>query len=86
MNKKAEGLSMNVIIIAIIALIVLIVLVLIFTGTLKRILPDFQQDNCVKRGGQCTTLKGTCTGSRYLGLGCPDDQTKKDNIYCCINE
>jgi hypothetical protein len=35
MMKKAQGMSMNVIIIAVIALVVLIVLVLVFTGKTK---------------------------------------------------
>ncbi len=52
-TKKAQGLSLNTIIIAIIVLVVLVVLVMIFTGYFGRIFTPGLQ-NCE------TTLAGTC--------------------------
>lgn len=88
-SKKAQGISMNAIIVAAIALIVLVVLVAIFTGRLG----TWGQ-------GVTTISKNECTGPAYNGAcrdavvtgGC--DKTREVRAYgatgcltgqiCCI--
>ena len=54
MNKKAQGLSINTIIIAAIALVVLVVLIAIFTGRLGMFSKGLGDV------GKCQNLGGTC--------------------------
>jgi hypothetical protein len=56
-SKKAQGMTINVIIIAAIALLVLVILVIIFTG--RTGLFAKESGNCVNVGGTCTT--GECS-------------------------
>ena len=52
MNKKAQGLSLNTIIVAIVVLIVLVVLIMIFTGYFgSRFTPEVT--SCRNAGGSC---------------------------------
>ncbi len=60
MNKKAQGLPINVIIVAAIALIVLVVLVAIFTGRLGM----FGQE-VSKIGQDCTDFTTTIENTEY---------------------
>ena len=53
MSKKAQGISMNVIVIAAIALLVLVVLVLIFTGRIGTFSEGIKK--CSGYGGFCVT-------------------------------
>ena len=58
-NKKAQGLSLNVIIIAVLALLVLVILAVIFTGKLGTYKPQSdeeqfneEEDICLDFGGE----------------------------------
>jgi hypothetical protein len=86
-SKRAEGMSINVIIIAIIALIVLLVVVLIFSGKMNSLIPGLSQETCQARGGDCYTKTEICPneGMKALGMGCPgtDDEKKAAKDYCC---
>ena len=58
MRKKAQGLPLNVIVMAVLALVVLIVLVLIFRGQVG----VFNQGtSCDARGGNCLTTFSEAT-------------------------
>lgn len=77
--KKAQGLSMNVIIIAAIALIVLIVVILIFTGKIRTF--SGESDSCTSRGGSC---------EMECELDCEaptrsDECTQLGKNVCCID-
>jgi len=82
MNKKGQGISMNVIIVAAIALLVLVVLSIIFLGRTG----DFGKGvaDCENKGGQCES-GGDCTtdadeyNTKFPGWKCP---TTTD--ACCI--
>ncbi len=79
--KKAQGLSMNVIIIAALALIVLVILAVVFMGKMGPWVTE--TDSCVNNGGRCVDLKSECTGPYEeirtgRNYGCPEDK------YCCI--
>jgi len=76
MAKKAQGISMNVIIIAAIALLVLVILSIIFVGRMGR----FGEETaaCAQQGGTC-----------YDGTVCPQGTTKytarcEENQVCCL--
>ena len=68
-SNKAQGMSVNVIIIAALALIVFVVLAVLFTGKTK----NFSQtiESCSSKGGQCLS-KEQC-----------GDQPKISNVKDC---
>ena len=75
--KKAQGISLNVIIIAAIALLVLVILSVIFMGRMGTF--GTQTNDCENKGGSCLE---TCEGdypTPYTAWTCPEEgQT------CCI--
>lgn len=90
-NRKAEGLSLNVIIIAAIALVVLLVVLGVFTGGINRIIPGLNHvNNCEAKNGHCEKSGGCAsTETEVYGLGCdltskknPDGSLEKPS--CCI--
>ena len=82
MAKKAQGMSMNVIIVAAIALLVLVVLSIIFLGRSETF--SRETTDCVNKGGQC---KADCSDTSvypewntpYPGWKCAND-----GDVCCI--
>lgn len=74
-NRKAQGLSLNIIIIAVIALIVLVVLVIIFTGKTRTLSKTV--DSCDQRGGKCEA-KCPLSSLKYTSLKCPS------GTVCCV--
>ncbi|HIG96668.1 TPA: hypothetical protein HA249_07355 [Candidatus Woesearchaeota archaeon] len=80
MLKKAQGISINVIVIAALALLVLVVLAMIFTGKLGGWTKA--QNECSSNGGMCVGDASQCTGenaqvmSRYT---CPNA-----GEVCCL--
>ncbi len=80
MNKKAQGMSMNVIIIAAIALLVLVILSVIFIGRMGGF--GKATANCEGQGGQC--LPPPCSQyegmTSYTSLSCGEDT---ENV-CCL--
>ena len=73
--KKAQGMSLNVIIIAVIALLVLVVLIFIFMGKTK--IFTRETASCTSRGGEC--LQSCAPGYlRQSGTDCPEGE------ICCI--
>lgn len=86
MSKKAQGISMNVIVIAIIALLVLVVLSVIFmtnTGVFVRGVVD-----CAQKGGQCVSINEACPSNyptEYSMWKCLEsDGTTNEDEKCCI--
>jgi len=75
--KKAQGISINVIIIAAVALIVLIVLVAIFTGRLGVFSSGVA--SCADKGGSCQMPP--CTGDTTILRGTDCD---RDGMVCCL--
>lgn len=76
-NKKAQGMPINVIIIAALALVVLIVLIAIFTGQASKTVSTLQ--SCGGIGGRCSE-EGNCldTEVEKSDAKCPG------NVKCCI--
>jgi hypothetical protein len=76
-SKKAQGMSLNVIIIAVIAIIILVVLIFIFTG--KTRLFSKTTTSCTGRGGQC--VQGTACQPGYIAHAGTDCDEKEK---CCV--
>ena len=87
MNRKAQGLSINTIIIAAIALIVLVVLVAIFTGRLGIFSSELTKKSegltCAEQGGDWLGVE--CSGDSIELFGAKD---QKDNLgkNCCARK
>ena len=78
-NKRAQGISVNTIIIAAIALIVLVVLIAIFTGYMGKWggqLPEAEIKNCADLN----------EGRAVTGTACPEDSglTKASGVYADV--
>ena len=96
-KKKAEGLALQVIVIAAIALVVLIIVLSVFKGGIDKIRPSLNKVNdCSAKNGHCEKSGGCAsTETEIYGLGCdleknPDGSLKKNpdgslaNPACCI--
>ena len=79
MNKKAQGLSLNTIIIAALVIMVLIILGLVFMGRMGTF--GQKQDSCIGKGGTCRTECAEGEMQSLLGGDCPEDDE-----YCCVTE
>lgn len=93
LNKKAQGISINTIIIAAIALIVLVVLITIFTGNMGQWIKNIfkiQHSVCETTNVQGkTTLNGhwspnPCPEGKQVYPADQDDQQAHNGQYCCI--
>lgn len=67
--KKAQGMSLNTVIIAIIVLVVLVVLVMIFTGYFGKVFTPTV--------ASCTTAGGECKPGASATAACGKDDTGK---------
>lgn len=86
MNKKAQGISLNVIIIAAIALLVLVVLSVILLGRMGQF--GEQSQNCENKGGRCATTCGIGDAADYPtpypAWQCTKEQKEAGRGNCCI--
>jgi hypothetical protein len=79
MNKKAQGISMNVINIAAIALLVLVILSVIFIGRMGKF--GGQTQSCTAQGGRC--MEPPC--SRHPGVTpYPTGVCEDETLVCCL--
>ena len=86
MNRKAQGISINVIVAAAIGLLVLVVLSAIFMGRLGAF--THQSANCEQMSGKCAyTCENDPTGytKEYKSAKCftPDGKEAFDKV-CCV--
>ena len=84
MNKKAQGISMNVIIIAAIAIIVLVIMVVIFSGRMQL----FGKGVSLCEG-TCSATKAGCGYSAAIPIrNCDSDGDGEPNVkgegFCCM--
>jgi len=80
MNKKAQGISINVIIIAAIALLVLVILSVIFMGRMGTF--GTTSKDCIAQGGQCLDACGGDHPTPYSAWTCTGVNAEKS---CCIS-
>jgi hypothetical protein len=82
MKKKAQGISMNVIVIAAIALLVLIVLIAVFSGRMgifNKNLDEQTKNTCKARtGNDCQAAACGPTQIQIFGTDC-----KGSTPFCC---
>jgi hypothetical protein len=88
MQKKGQGLSMNVIIITALALLVLVILMTIFMGRMNSGSRDIK--TCESNGGRCFTddcpkdegwSRNPLSGVKCLNT----DGTEREGEVCCIH-
>ncbi len=87
MQKKAQGLSMNVIIIAALALLVLVILSVIFMSRTGMFISDSK--NCEQLGGRCVALTDECPAgyvAKSMGsMKClKSDGSVDPDKKCCV--
>lgn len=82
-TKKAQGMSLNTVIIAIIVLVVLVVLVMIFTGYFGKIFTPTVGD-CGSQGGKCAPACNTGDVGYEIqkARGCPSTLGGADTKCC----
>ncbi len=92
MNKKAQGMSLNVIIIAALGLLVLVVLAIIFTGRTGVFVKE--SDKCGYQGGRCVVATTDCSGTYdkvvrgacdLSGDGTFHFNNDDGDGYCCLS-
>jgi hypothetical protein len=82
MNKKAQGLSLNTIIVAIIVLIVLVVIIMLFTGYFgSKFTPGVT--SCGAQGGTCI-LTADCKSAFGAGRTISSSDCQTEGNVCCI--
>ncbi|MBN1157562.1 hypothetical protein JXA85_08135 [Candidatus Woesearchaeota archaeon] len=70
MKKKAQGMSVNVIIIAALALLVLVILAVVFLGRMD--IFGRQSNSCTSQGGKCMS-SGCEEGYSVIPLKCSNE-------------
>jgi len=84
-TKKAQGMSMNIIVVAAIALIILVVLIVVFIGRTGKFAASVEEckGTCVASNSACSGdyQKVDRTGKCVLTDGKPDTS----NPVCCIS-
>lgn len=78
---RAQGISINVIVVAAIALLVLVVLSVVFLGRFGVF--TAQSADCANKGGRCTTGACPVGTSEYAAWSCPDTSSGARQS-CCI--
>ena len=86
-SKKAQGMTLNVVVVAAIVLLVLVVLVLIFTGKIGNFVGE--SEKCVTKGGTCIAKDTGCNRANLeapLNAKCykADGTTVNTEEVCCI--
>ena len=84
MSKKAQGMSMNVIIIAALALLVLVILAVIFIGRMGTTTRGVDQckGNCVPSAEECTGTYAKVSNEPCYRAGTKEPDN--DNPVCCV--
>jgi len=94
MNKKAQGMSLNVVIIAALGLLVLVVLAIIFTGRTGLFVRE--TDKCTNKygsAGRCVATEAECSGAYdKVSMGACDlsgdgkfnFDNKDGDGFCCV--
>jgi len=81
-NRRAQGMPINVIIIAVLALIVLVVLVAIFTGRIKIFSEGLQ--SCAAKQGHCVDKPCGPNEATITRTNCPEGDRDNKRTICCV--
>ena len=88
-SKKAQGLSINIIVIAVIVLIVLVILIMVFTGKIGGFRDGLEQAEggicSLKADHRCVSAEDCPSFNRVGNVGTYSDcSSNDDNVeYCC---
>ncbi len=73
-SKKAQGLSLNMIVVGAIGLVVLVVIITIFTGGMIKVRDDMKDKTCCdSNNARCPTGAKGIGGTVVTGSSCSDD-------------
>ena len=78
-SRKAQGLSLKVIILAVLAIVVLVILIMMLTGKTK--LFSKTSTECASRGGTCMS-ESKCDNNYIMYSGTDCNENNKE--YCCV--
>ena len=81
MNKKAQGLSVSMIILIVLGLIIVGVLVYMLGGRVSQF--GKSTGSCTEKKGECLETKD-CQGAIIGALDCPEKKPKLENPVCCV--
>ena len=81
-NKRAQGMSINLIVVAGIALLVLIIIVAIFASRIGKF--SESQDSCAAKGGTCLASCTPPATFRVATCGSGDAGYTESTKACCI--
>ncbi len=76
--RKAQGIEMNVMVMAALALIVLVVLIAVFTGKVQIV---GQESQCIQRGGLCK-VPSECEPGKFVRTAY---ECKTAGQICCMD-
>ena len=79
-NKKSQGISLNVVIVAAIVLIVLVVLIVIFSGRMKTF--NYGLVDCHSKNGQCQSQPCSQGSATIPHTNCNSGTNTEQ--YCCV--
>lgn len=87
MSRRAQGMSINVVVIAAIALIILVILILIVVNSGKKVSNTAGERSCLAQGGEC--MRSCLAQPNYVNLD-PNGATSQyctnqnqNTPYCC---
>jgi hypothetical protein len=83
MNRRGQGISINIVIIAAIALVVLIIAVLLVTRGGRSISEGTSSKNCFTLGGACSDTNGCKQGETEVKEGTPWCEQQSTGTLCC---
>ena len=81
-NKKAQGMSINLIVVAAVALLVMVILIAMFSSKIG----DFgtQKDGCIAQGGICVTGTGGRCDTGQIRIDSSNSKDCPSPKICCI--
>ncbi|MBN2112169.1 hypothetical protein JW707_03665 [Candidatus Woesearchaeota archaeon] len=82
MNRKAQGMSVNMIILIVLGLVIVGVLIFMLGGKVKQF--GTSTNDCTEKKGTCVEKATDCKGAIVGTLNCPKE-LKKDTGYCCVS-
>lgn len=79
MNRKAQGMSVNMIILIVLGLIIIGVLVFMLSGKVKQF--GTSTNSCAEKQGTCVAQASECQGPIIGAMDCA--KQKGENAVCC---
>lgn len=84
-SKKAQGMTLNIVVVAVIVLLVMLILILVFTGRIG--IFTTETDKCENKGGFCQDKCDRASLEAEINAKCVDKVTGKEfdpKKLCCV--